>query len=53
MRRERGAQGLREQGVGGLGGRAGRKGEEKGQGCLRTGAGGISDPEEELTPVLK
>lgn len=39
--------------MGGLGGRAERKGEEKAQGCLRTEAGGIAVPETELTPVLK
>lgn len=39
MRRERGAQDLCEQGVGGLGGRVERKGEEEAQGGWRTRAG--------------
>jgi len=39
--------------VGGLGGRVETKGAEKAQGCLGAGAGGISVPEAELTPVPK
>lgn len=53
MRRERGAHVLCESGMDGLGGKVERIGEEKAQGCLRTGAGDISAPEAEFAPLLK